>query len=531
MRLFKSVVFFVFFSFVIGFNVSAQISPGELSNVHISLDDPNMCSKCHISGTKSTRAKCLECHKEIQAAINSKKGFHASAEVKGKECAVCHSDHHGRDFKIIVFDKKAFNHASSGFELKGVHAKKDCNACHKPAFIKDPELKKRPNSFLGLKSECLTCHADYHQGKLSPNCATCHNFNSFKKATGFDHSKTHFPLLGKHATVACLDCHKTEIVNGKKTQKFTGLVFDKCTACHKDVHENKFGQNCQLCHSEESFHFNKNMKAFDHDKTDFKLIGKHKLVECKICHKNKMTDPIKHDQCQSCHPDFHKKEFAVKGVSPDCNTCHTNNGFSPSTFTVEKHNSTKFPLLDAHFATPCLACHKVQKVFKFKNIGTNCVDCHKNEHKGFIEEKFFPNESCASCHNVRKWNKVNFDHNKTDFKLDGAHSKITCGACHYARNDQGIRTQKFDGLSKDCVGCHKDVHVGQFIVDGKNNCTQCHTTENWKKTNFDHATSRFKLDGAHAKVTCIECHKAVSDAKGNYIQYKFEDIACKTCHK
>ena len=508
-----------------------QISPGQLSKAHAFLEGSSNCTKCHAVGDRSTKANCLGCHKEIQANIASKNGYHASATVKGKECAVCHNEHHGAEFMITRFDKKAFNHAKSGFELKGVHAKKDCKACHKAAFIKDPILKKRANTYLGLKSECLNCHADYHQGKLSSDCASCHNFDSFKKATGFDHSTTKYPLIGKHLTVACIDCHKIEIVNGKKTQKFTDLKFDNCTACHKDVHNNKFGQNCKQCHSEESFHFNKNMKAFDHDKTDFKLIGKHKLVECKMCHKKNLTDPLKHDQCQSCHPDFHKKEFMVKGVNPDCNTCHTNAGFSPSTFTIERHNATQFPLKEAHLATSCLECHKKQKVFKFKNIGTQCVECHKNEHKGFIEEKFFPKENCTVCHTLKNWKATGFDHSKKNFVMDGAHAKLACASCHYGRNAQGIRTQRFEGLPHDCASCHKDVHVGQFVVDGKTDCAKCHATDSWKKSIFEHNSSRFKLDGGHEKVTCNECHKVVSDTKGKYVRYIFEDIACKTCHK
>ena len=55
-------------------------------------------------------------------------------------------------------------------------------------------------------------------------------------------------------------------------------------------------------------------------------------------------------------------------------------------------------------------------------------------------------------------------------------------------------------------------------------------TENWVKTKYDHNTSRFKLDGAHATVECKECHKEVTDSKGKYVQYKFKSIECSNCH-
>lgn len=516
--------------FFLGYNVSAQISPGELSKAHADLEGVSNCTKCHDIGNKVTNAKCLDCHKEIKANIANRKGYHASSDVRGKNCSSCHNDHHGRDFKMIILNKKTFNHSKTGFILKGEHAQQECTACHKSENIRDPKLKKKTSTYLGLNQECLSCHDDYHQGKLSSKCTECHNFNSWKNATGFDHNKTKFPLLGQHREVACIDCHKIEIVNGKKTQRFNGLQFANCTACHKDVHDNKFGQDCKRCHTEESFHFNKGMKAFDHDRTNFKLIGKHKLVDCKQCHKGSLTAPLKYKNCKDCHKDYHKGEFARNGISPDCNQCHNNDGWSPSTFTIEKHD-LKFKLEGAHLATSCVACHKKDNHWTFRKMGKRCVDCHKNEHKGFIENKFMPNEDCTICHSVNNWKEISFDHDKTGYKLEGEHARIACSECHYGKNEKGQRTQQFAGTAKECSSCHKDSHAGQFEVNGKTDCSKCHGSDKWENSKFDHNTSRFKLDGAHATVKCEECHKPVMNEKGKYIQYKFDNIACATCHK
>jgi hypothetical protein len=516
----------------ISFHLSAQISPGDLSKSHANLEGVSNCTQCHSVGNKVTREKCLDCHKEIKANILAKKGYHSSPEAMRKNCAECHTDHHGKEFNMIKLNKKLFNHNLTGFVLKGEHAKQECKACHNSDNIQDPKFKKKPSTFMGLKQECLTCHEDYHQGKLSSKCTECHGFDTFKKATGFDHSKTKFPLLGKHQTVKCVDCHKIEIINGKKFQKFNGLKFANCTACHEDVHKNKFGQDCKRCHTEESFFFNKSMKAFDHDKTDFKLIGEHRQVDCKECHKTgKLTDPIKHDQCQDCHKDFHKGEFTHRdGTKPDCNQCHTNNGFTPSTFSIEKHNK-KFKLEGAHLATSCMGCHKKEGTWTFRKMGKRCVDCHKNEHEGKIEDKFMPNKDCSICHNVVNWKKVKFDHDKTGYKLEGEHAQIACAECHYGKNENGVRTQQFKGMTKECSSCHKDSHAGQFAVNGKTDCSRCHGFDKFENSKFDHNTSRFKLDGAHATAKCEQCHKPVMDNKGKYIQYKFNDIACVTCHK
>jgi hypothetical protein len=517
--------------FLLGFNVSAQISPGDLSKAHAHLEGVSNCTQCHSVGNKVTREKCLACHKEIKANIIAKRGYHASVDVNGKECKVCHNEHHGRNFQFIKFDKNTFDHRKAGFELKGAHSKQDCKACHKADFIKDPKLKKKISTFLGLNKQCLNCHSDYHQGKMSANCMECHSFESFKNAKAFDHRTTRFPLIGRHKNLDCKQCHKTEVVNGKSTQGFSGLVFNNCNACHKDVHQNKFGQNCKQCHTEESFHTIKSISNFDHDKTDFKLIGRHKGVNCKSCHKINLTSPVKHDRCSDCHTDYHKKEFAKNGVSPDCNQCHDNSGFTQSSFSIEKHNLTKFKLEDAHIATPCISCHKKQESWTFRNIGSRCVDCHKNEHKGFIQDKVFPGEDCTVCHNVNTWKSVKFDHNLTDFKLDGAHTALSCVACHYSKNAQGVAVQHFSGLSKACSSCHKDSHDGQFAVNGKTDCTLCHGTDDWTKNKFDHNTSKFKLEGAHAAVRCEECHKVTITEKGKFVKYKFDSIECSSCHQ
>jgi hypothetical protein len=68
-------------------------------------------------------------------------------------------------------------------------------------------------------------------------------------------------------------------------------------------------------------------------------------------------------------------------------------------------------------------------------------------------------------------------------------------------------------------------------MNGKTSCERCHGTDSWHNSKFDHNMSRFKLDGAHITVKCEECHKPTTNEKGTYIQYKFNDISCASCHK
>ncbi len=249
----------------------SQISPGELSSAHAHLEGLTNCTKCHVLGEKETTSKCLECHSEIKNLISRKKGYHASSEVNGKKCAECHGEHFGRDFKMIRFDDKKFNHQLSGYKLEGKHATIKCADCHKAEFIKTKISQKKGDSYLGLGTECLSCHKDFHQNTLSANCISCHDFNAFRPAPKFNHSKTKFALAGKHKTVSCEKCHKTEEKNGQKFQVFKGVEFASCTNCHEDIHQNKFGNDCLKCHTVFSFREVKSLSSFNHDKTDFPL--------------------------------------------------------------------------------------------------------------------------------------------------------------------------------------------------------------------------------------------------------------------
>jgi len=517
-------------------NNYSQISPGDLSKVHSHLEGLSNCTKCHILGKKVSDQKCLECHTEIKVRIDNKKGFHASTEVKSKECVNCHSDHHGVNFQIIRFSKEKFNHSVTGFPLTGKHLNKQCQDCHKPSKINDSKIKKKSFTYLGLSQNCVPCHADYHQKTLSANCLDCHTTDAFKPASKFDHSRAAFKLIGKHQEVPCLSCHKTGIQNNQKYQEFKGLRFDNCVRCHKDVHNNKFGQNCTQCHSEQSFAVIKSTQDFDHNKTDFKLEGKHQRVACTSCHKTKLTNALKFAKCTDCHSDYHKNQLTRNGIQPDCSQCHTVNGFKEFTYTIEQHKANAFPLKGAHLATPCLFCHlkpvnKADTAWRFIEIGKQCIDCHKNIHQGILSEKYYPDNTCENCHNESKWSSVSFDHHKTNFELTGAHLQVSCRNCHFNKEKQGFTHQKFNSLATSCESCHPDQHEKQFEYQRVTDCNRCHNTNSFKPASkFDHSKTLFPLDGKHINVACIKCHKLKVENNVSFVLYKIKDFKCENCH-
>jgi len=588
------------------FNSIAQISPGDLCGSHAHLEGMTNCTLCHILGEKVSNEKCLNCHKELKTRMDQQKGFHVSTEVFGKECVSCHNDHHGRKFEVIRFQKDKFDHRQTGYILEGAHAKKECQDCHKKEYITNAEIRgKKFQTYLGLSTDCLSCHADYHQKSLSSNCLNCHDYEAFKPASKFDHNNAKYKLVGKHTTVVCLNCHKKIQKAGKEFQLFTGLKFDNCVACHTDAHNNKFGQDCRQCHTEQSFHDIKGMKNFDHDKTNFKLEEKHKAVTCLLCHKSGLTGPLNHTFCSDCHTDYHEKQFAKDGLSPDCAACHTVAGFESSSYSVEQHalssypltgshvktaciachkkqekwrfrqigtqcadchtdyhqkqfvklgkspdcaechtvNSFKgssyslekhalssFPLKGAHIATPCFVCHKKQEKWSFRQIGLQCADCHDDIHKPFLIEKYYPASNCKACHLENRWPEVSFDHSKTAYPLEGAHKNQDCRACHFKAGLDGKTHQQFKDLPQLCTYCHNDSHRNQFDKAGVTDCMACHNYVNWEVRTFDHDKTKFKLEGKHEGVACKDCHKETYVGGSPFVLYKITKFKCEDCH-
>jgi hypothetical protein len=600
----------LFFSFIFISNLFSQLSPGKLSKAHAKLEGLTNCTQCHTLGAQISEQKCLTCHKELNAQISKNKGFHVSNQVKGKGCVTCHNEHHGLNFEMIRFDKKAFNHNLTGFELKGAHKTKvtNCNECHKPENIVIASLKNKPKTYLGLDTKCLNCHDDYHQKTLSNDCISCHNANEWKPATLFNHNKADFTLNGAHKKVECKECHKEEIRDGKKFVKYADIAHSNCFNCHKDVHHGDFGTNCKSCHNEDSFHkisastsFNHNVTGFklegkhdeinckkchdsgnstfqefakkkditcanchkdihegkfgtdckschnqtsfllkkaakldkfDHDKTDYKLEGKHIEVDCRTCHKKDLTDALPHKTCMDCHSDKHNGDFDTKkSLYPDCATCHKVEAFSPSFFTIEQHNTTKFKLDGAHLAQPCFTCHlKADKKWVFSNLGTECVSCHTDIHKDIIDNKYYGENSCVTCHTTESWQAVTFNHDSTGYKLVGAHQKASCGGCHIDKTLTHVR-QAFRGLKSQCSLCHEDAHGNQFAKRGITNCEKCHNNETWEMKNFDHdKNTDYKLDGEHKKATCSQCHKQIFIAGTDIKLFKIVKHNCIDCH-
>jgi nitrate/TMAO reductase-like tetraheme cytochrome c subunit len=515
--------------FVLFTQVYAQISPGDLTDAHAKYEGISNCTQCHVLGKQVQISKCLDCHTEIKKLLNENRGYHSGTEVKGKDCWNCHSEHHGRRFRIVNFNRDKFDHSKAGFVLNGKHAEIKCEDCHKQEYIQMHEVLSRKNTLLGLNKACKSCHEDIHKGTLSEKCESCHNTVGFNRVENFDHSKTAFKLTGAHINVGCIKCHPNVLVNGKQLPKLKGIAFASCENCHRDVHMGRFGGDCQSCHLTTNFKVI-NQKVFDHNKTNYPLVGKHQVVECSKCHGNDLNSKPRHQNCVDCHTDYHDGEFTSGATLRDCSACHNLAGFDPSTFTIAEHNKIDFRLTGAHLAVPCKNCHLRTDKWHFRKIGENCIDCHKNVHVTEISDKFMQNNDCSGCHFTESWNTIKFDHNLTTFPLEGKHRDVSCGECHYKEEEAGKKIFRFKSLNLRCESCHKDIHYGQFIENGNANCGRCHSFNNWKPEKFDHNKTRFSLEGAHQKLECARCHPVITVNNNQYIKYKLEDFRCAACH-
>jgi len=531
----------------------AQLSPGDLHQVHADLEGIANCTQCHVEGQQLSPEKCFDCHSILKARIDAGKGLHINPDYK--QCDHCHIEHQGRNFDLVYWkdgtDK--FQHNLTGYILEGGHKDVDCRKCHNSKNIKNPQtyLEKKKDlerTYLGLSQECLSCHHDEHRGQLKTTCKNCHSFDKWKPALKFDHNKANYVLSGKHIEVECVKCHE-KITDNKYPDdvdylKFSALKYNTCRDCHKDVHENRFGPNCQKCHNTSGWaNYAKN--EFNHNQTRFPLEGKHNGLICSSCHTTGNKLKFKGFKiCQDCHSDYHQGQFRLTKLKGQCEQCHNVNGFSPASFTIDQHNKGNYTLQGAHLAVPCFLCHKkmnagtVHETMQFKFESTRCIVCHQSVHKE-TEKKYLSlissitgQDGCEYCHQVNSWAEIDFDHTQTKFALEGKHVSTSCINCH--KKEEGTQNILLDNAFVECQSCHQDKHAGQFISDKgtqKTNCQQCHTPNNWLAEKFNHdKDSNFKLTGAHQSVKCQNCHKMVSENGQEFVRYKPLSSECKSCH-
>jgi len=470
-------------------SIETLVMPGQVVEAHANIETE--CSGCHAPFSKtSQRDLCLSCHdhKAVMEDLQAGTGFHGRSKiVDNVECATCHAEHEGRESDIVGLDKETFDHDLTDFILQGAHLETVCEDCHASGEL-----------FREAPSACFNCHEtdDGHQGRLGEDCGSCHAETAWQTTT-FDHTKdTDYTLTGAHEVLECALCHTNQRYEDTPAE---------CNSCHQidDQHLGNFGTDCEQCHTTEDW----KQETFEHgEASDFALKGRHAEIKCNSCHRANLFDEPLAKECVSCHlaDDVHQ------GTSEtDCGSCHNTREWKKTAFDHLKE--TDFPLLGSHTELQCGVCHIGGNMEQ--ELETDCFSCHQvnDAHQGGL------GENCASCHQESGWViDVLFDHGLTSFPLIGLHAIAPCEACHLS--------PEFTNTPGKCVDCHArdDAHDDAL---GKQ-CDTCHNPNDWLLWEFDHGqSSDFLLEGAHADLTCQQCHQ-----EGETFETG-KNLACVDCHR
>jgi hypothetical protein len=446
--------------------------------------------------------ECYSCHKTNYEAVRNPDHL---GQNFNKNCLICHN--------INAWKPTQYNHALTAFPLTGKHIGVNCNLCH------------TSGTYAGTPKECVSCHRSKYDATTNPNhisakfpttCAVCHSTSGWLPGV-FDHNQTTFPLIGKHTSATCLNCHSTGYTGTSKL----------CYSCHKPKYDATTNPNhvlakipttCETCHTSNGW----TPATFDHNNTTFPLVGKHTTVLCGNCHTNGYTGTSK--LCVSCHRAKYdattNPNHVTAKIPTTCENCHTATGWTPATF---DHNTTTFPLTGKHSTTTCIKCHGSG----YTGTSKLCYSCHAANYTGTTNPNHttsqFPT-TCENCHSTTAWKPATFNHDGPYFPIySGKHkSKWTnCNECHTNSSNYKVFT---------CITCHE--HSNKTSVDSKHNgvqgyryesgaCYSCHPTGKADGA-FRHETSPFPLTGAHVTLNCEQCH-----AGG----YPNTPQACYSCHQ
>ncbi len=490
-----------------------RVSPGPLSRAHASLDGVTSCERCHEAGRGVSAAKCLKCHAPIASRVAARKGVHRAVTLA---CAPCHREHRGVEADLRPIDVQAFDHlAETGFPLEGRHAKvaATCKACHKErsflvarpacqschvdphkavlgdacsrchsASVPFREARRgfdhararfalagahrtvacqkchAGGAFRGLRFDrCSACHATPHRESLAGDCRSCHQEASFRNAA-FDHSGTTFPLVARHAGLACRRCHTSlspdDVPLARKVADFKGLS-TACDSCHKDHHKGEFGRLCDACHLPTTF----KVAGFVHPRSPEFFAGRHAGVACARCHV-RMPEAVRaklpSTACSSCHADVHLGQ-----VGPACERCHGVDGarFAPVRFS---HEAGAFPLTGKHHEAACAKCHPSETVAfpvgtgtarRLRPVSRECASCHKDPHLGQVDA------ACATCHSTATFKVPTYPHpgHELTFRVP-PHDRLPCRSCHKVETGRfpaGRGTALRLKVGRTCLDCHQ----------------------------------------------------------------------------
>jgi hypothetical protein len=206
------------------------------------------------------------------------------------------------------------------------------------------------------------------------------------------HERTNFPLVGKHRTLSCRECHINLVFEGTPTD---------CEVCHwerrqDDRYALRLGTRCADCHTPQSWK-RVDPALWSHETaTGYALEGTHRTLDCEACHGTGGFAPQPTD-CYACHESDYRgtnePNHLQAGFPTSCPSCHDQRSWAGARFA---HSG--FDLQGRHAAAACSDCHK-NGVY----VGTpsDCASCHINDYNGTTDPNRRANGyslECQTCH-------------------------------------------------------------------------------------------------------------------------------------
>jgi len=109
--------------------LESVLRPGDVIRGHAKWEDD--CASCHVRFNREAQnGLCMDCHKEVGRDVKARTGYHG--RVEPQPCRACHTDHKGRDARIVELDTRRFDHRQTDYLLRGKHVDVACGSCHGP---------------------------------------------------------------------------------------------------------------------------------------------------------------------------------------------------------------------------------------------------------------------------------------------------------------------------------------------------------------------------------------------------------------
>ncbi|MCF8413574.1 MAG: hypothetical protein K9G44_09180, partial [Melioribacteraceae bacterium] len=347
------------------------------------------CSDCHNVPSSYQVFTCIDCHEHNQTDMNSEHAGINGYSYESNSCYACHP----------TGEKEGtFDHASTGFPIDGAHVENSCNDCHATGYT-------------NTSSDCVSCHSSEYTSTTNPNhqtlsfsqtCDECHTTQQGWSPAIMSNHSDFYSLTGAHNTIAsdCNSCHEGNYTSNKS----------ECNDCHSADYQATSNPNhqtaglttdCESCHTTNP---GWTPASYTDHNDVFPIIGAHTAIanNCNDCHNNNYSSTP--NTCFGCHSSDYNSVSDPQhnpGFSTDCESCHSQNAWEPSTF---DHDLQLFPIYSGEHNgewNNCSDCHNVAADYN----QFTCIDCHEHnnksemdsEHNGVNNYSYTPT-SCYDCH-------------------------------------------------------------------------------------------------------------------------------------